>query len=252
MKVDKMLREWRVTYQEELAQLRAEEKKVIAKAVAKMKGKAKERAAAKAVVKAAMKAAYKKVELPCVSGIYHRYLEYIPNMILLKGSFYTHGGIKKNSNTYIQVDPVIFAGKDILFQAQDEFILFLILGDMPAELRDPLERSIEICLGGTSEKPVLYDIRSPEEIAKFISIHFQWYARMCQKGTGAPKHVHPWFLKREGVTKTNHTQIVPYESREMLDHYEEYNALCMALERIFTWIEQKLKVYLGDIYDEIT
>ncbi|KAM5534226.1 hypothetical protein V8D89_012133 [Ganoderma adspersum] len=401
-----MLREWRVTYQEELAQLRAEEKKAMAKAVAKVKGKAKERAAAKAAVKAVMKAAYEKVELPCVSGIYRHYLEHIPNVILvgmfrawvgrgyrlaalaggvssifsghildayglpgdvhcsdlkltdamfnaldhcdfklidrdwgawmgefpsrddveslrppvpyfdiqcaLLGApssaplsspsssdpslpadaereaadgltgFQSRGNVRaqeelanritivtnfnpsvktntdrhhatkadqpadvdsladqvseRTSLNHHNLSTLTISRKDVLFQAQDESILFLILGDMPAELRDPLERSIEICLGGTSEKPVLRDVRSPEEIAEFISIHFQWYARMCQKGMDAPKHVHSWFLKHEAVTKTNHT-------RKMLDHYEEYNALCVALER--------LKVHLGDVYDEI-
>ena len=83
-----MLREWRITYQEELAQVRAEEKKAIVKAVGKVKGKgkmkAKERAAAKAAVKAAMKAVYESMEQPSVSGIYRRYLEHIPNVILVR------------------------------------------------------------------------------------------------------------------------------------------------------------------------
>ena len=85
---------------------------------------------------------------------------------------------------------LISSSKDVLFQAKDDSILLLILGDMPADLRDRLERSIEICLGGTSDKPVLQDVRTPEEIGDFISIHFQWYARMCQKvSCSAPKTI---------------------------------------------------------------
>ncbi|KAM5540498.1 hypothetical protein V8D89_005956 [Ganoderma adspersum] len=161
----------------------------------------------------------------------------------LRNKFYTKFGIKKNRNTYVRVNPDIFAGKDMCFEVQDQSILFLILGEMLAELRDPLEQSIEMCLGGTSSKPVLQEISTPDDMAEFITIHFQWYARMCQKGTDTPKQVHPWFLKREGIKITNHKQMVPYESRKMLDHYEEYNALCLALEG--------LKVHLGDIYEEI-
>ncbi|KAI1785140.1 hypothetical protein LXA43DRAFT_900434, partial [Ganoderma leucocontextum] len=72
------------------------------------------------------------------------------------------------------------------------------------------------------------------------------------QGNDAPKHIHPWFLRRAGVQRTNHMQMVPYESREMLDHYEEYDALCHALEQVFSWIEQKVHlVHLGDLYYEL-
>ncbi|KAI1788744.1 fungal-specific transcription factor domain-containing protein [Ganoderma leucocontextum] len=165
--------------------------------------------------------------------------------------FYTDFGIKKNKNAYVRVDPALLADKDVLFQAQDKSIVCLILGDMPSDLREPLERNIEMCLGGSSDHPVLQDIRTPQDMAEFITIHFQHYARMCQKGGEAPQHIHPWFLRRAEVSRTNHRQMVAYESREMLDNYEEYDALCLALEQVFTWIERKLKVHLGDLYDEI-
>ncbi|KAI1785027.1 hypothetical protein LXA43DRAFT_860474, partial [Ganoderma leucocontextum] len=71
------------------------------------------------------------------------------------------------------------------------------------------------------------------------------------QGTDTPKRIHPWYLKRAGVARTNHTQMAPYESKEMLDNFEEYDALCNALEQVFAWVENKLKAHLGDLYYEI-
>ncbi|PIL34484.1 hypothetical protein GSI_03261 [Ganoderma sinense ZZ0214-1] len=164
---------------------------------------------------------------------------------------YSKFGIKRDKNAYVRLDPAVFAGKDVLIQAQDKSLLCLILGNMPPELRESLEQNIEICLGGTSDKPVLENIRTPQDMADFITIHFQHYARMGLKGTDAPQNVHPWFLERAKASKTNYRQMLPYESREMLDHYEEYDALCVALEQVFSWIDQKLKAHLGDLYDDI-
>ncbi|KAI1782301.1 hypothetical protein LXA43DRAFT_862601, partial [Ganoderma leucocontextum] len=72
------------------------------------------------------------------------------------------------------------------------------------------------------------------------------------QGSDAPKHVHPWFLKRAGVARTNHTQMTPYESKEMLDNFVEYDALCNALDQVFAWIEKKVRSTLGCICEVLS
>ncbi|KAI1790415.1 hypothetical protein LXA43DRAFT_1062202 [Ganoderma leucocontextum] len=172
-------------------------------------------------------------------------------------SFYSEDGIKSAPNSYVRVAPSIFAGlltassKDVLFEGQDDSFLCLILGDMPTALRESLERNVETCMGARSTQPLLRHIQSPDELAEFVTVHFSHYMRMGQDGFDTPKHIHPWFLKCAGVARTNHTQMTPYESKEMLDNFVEYDALCNALDQVFAWIEKKLKAHLGNLYYEI-
>ncbi|PIL36998.1 hypothetical protein GSI_00690 [Ganoderma sinense ZZ0214-1] len=161
----------------------------------------------------------------------------------LQNTFYSRGGIKSTKNSYVRVAPSIFEGKDVLIEGRDSSLLCLILGDMPADLRQSLELSIETCMGARSSQPLLRPIQSPDKLAEFVTVHFSHYMRMGQDGYDAPRHVHPWFLKRTGVARTNHAQMTPYESKEMLDNFVEYDALCNALDQ--------LRAHLGDLYFEI-
>ena len=77
-----MLKEWQVTYREELAQVRAEEKKAKAKAKGKARTRTRARATARALKK--VKKAKETIERPSVTGIYRRHLQHIPNVIQVR------------------------------------------------------------------------------------------------------------------------------------------------------------------------
>ncbi|KAI1784563.1 hypothetical protein LXA43DRAFT_1101239 [Ganoderma leucocontextum] len=51
---------------------------------------------------------------------------------------------------------------------------------MPVPLRRSLEQSIETCMRATSDNVHLRDIRSPDDLAEFITVHFSHYMRMGQ------------------------------------------------------------------------
>ena len=78
-----MLREWQVTYKEQLAEVKAAEKR--AKLRVETRGKTRAaiaRARAKATNTA--KKAQDKIERPSVTGIYRRHLQHIPNVIQVR------------------------------------------------------------------------------------------------------------------------------------------------------------------------
>jgi hypothetical protein len=65
---------------------------------------------------------------------------------------------------------------------------------------------------------------------------------IIQQGEGAPPEVHPLLLRRKGVSRTNHYQLVPRVSKELTDNIQEYANLCNAFEEFFFWVEEKVCV----------
>ena len=64
------------------------------------------------------------------------------------------------------------------------------------------------------------------------------------QGNGAPTDVHPHNLRVAGASRTNYSQLLPYPSREMVEHADLYRRLMTNFGDLFEWIENAVsKLY---------
>ena len=61
------------------------------------------------------------------------------------------------------------------------------------------------------------------------------------KGDEAPEHVHPLYLRDKDGKRTNHSQFLPTESRELFDNEHSYDVLCDTLEEVFKWLAVQVR-----------
>ncbi|RDX47707.1 hypothetical protein OH76DRAFT_1353787 [Lentinus brumalis] len=87
---------------------------------------------------------------------------------------------------------------------------------------------------------------------KFGAIHFSYYCRNATKADDAPRDAHPLTLKIVGKSRVNYTQMVPYESKELRMHEEEYRNLCSCFQALFEWIEEKLRRFFPGLVKKIS
>jgi hypothetical protein len=64
---------------------------------------------------------------------------------------------------------------------------------------------------------------------------------MFMQGDDAPNNIHPHYLAREDVSRTNHTQTLPYPSRDILEHSQLYGNILEAFGELFEWIDQVVR-----------
>jgi hypothetical protein len=74
-----------------------------------------------------------------------------------------------------------------------------------------------------------------------LSINRCLYSNFFIQGHDAPVGVHPKFLRRDGASRTNHSQLIPRVAKELMEHTREYDNLCNAFEELFAWINEKVR-----------
>lgn len=62
------------------------------------------------------------------------------------------------------------------------------------------------------------------------------------KGEGAPEDIHPNFIRKQGVSRVNHTQRAPHPSEEMINDPEETELLAEFVQVITTFIEHHVRI----------
>ena len=62
------------------------------------------------------------------------------------------------------------------------------------------------------------------------------------QGHAAPRNVQPIMLNRSGRTRTNHSQFIPYMSKDVTDHAPVYHAAKKLLHDVFDWLAEKVCV----------
>ncbi|KIJ12218.1 hypothetical protein PAXINDRAFT_83281 [Paxillus involutus ATCC 200175] len=83
----------------------------------------------------------------------------------------------------------------------------------------------------------------------FDAIHCSWYNHHATQGDDAPDDVQACFLEKEGCSRTNHAQIVPYISAELRDHEELYQHVIKTFKALFEWVRQELERHLPEEYE---
>ncbi|KAI9058422.1 hypothetical protein FKP32DRAFT_1680827 [Trametes sanguinea] len=166
-------------------------------------------------------------------------------------SFYDPEGVKA-PRQYCRIDENIFSQANLKLTASDGSLLLFVAGDLPDYIREALELQLETALGGDDSNPFLRDIQDPKESGQeFSCLHFAFWSRNATQGHNVPRDLHPMTLKQSVKSRTNHHQMMPYLSKELILNQEVYNNLCDAFEDLFIWLERKLRAQLPEFYSEL-
>ncbi|KAG6823503.1 hypothetical protein H0H92_010009, partial [Tricholoma furcatifolium] len=85
----------------------------------------------------------------------------------------------------------------------------------------------------------LFDDESNRLNYTFLALHFSYYNRYCENGTGAPKNVHPDFLCNAPCKKGHHGQRCPWASKETKKLFEQYDLLAEFLQDLFDFVRDQ-------------
>ena len=65
------------------------------------------------------------------------------------------------------------------------------------------------------------------------------------QGTGAPAGVHPDRLRKANVSRVNHTQRTPHESRDIATDTQEFQILTSIMEDLMDFIQANVSTFSG-------
>ncbi|KAH9905523.1 uncharacterized protein B0H18DRAFT_824077, partial [Fomitopsis serialis] len=82
---------------------------------------------------------------------------------------------------------------------------------------------------------------------QFQAVHFSWYNRHATRGDDVPQDVHPMLLGKKDL-RTNYSQMLPYTSKDMLEHADTYHNLQVVFDNVFTWVAEQVQTTLPDEY----
>ncbi|KAA1473696.1 hypothetical protein DENSPDRAFT_752236, partial [Dentipellis sp. KUC8613] len=125
----------------------------------------------------------------------------------------------------------------------DGTLMAFINTSMPPGMRARLLSNVHACFK-------LHDCDTEKENnPNFDAFHFSWYNRSVTSGRNAPENVHPLFLRKEGASRTNYSQMTPYLSADAKKHAELLEEMKIIFEEVFQWIEQELQDKLPREYE---
>lgn len=67
------------------------------------------------------------------------------------------------------------------------------------------------------------------------------------QGHDVPVDAHPMLIEREDTSRTNYSQMLPYESREKTKHMKLYNNLNRIFARVFEWISVQVSIRMVSV-----
>ncbi|KAH9841965.1 uncharacterized protein C8Q71DRAFT_686635, partial [Rhodofomes roseus] len=133
----------------------------------------------------------------------------------------------------------------------DGSLIACILPHMPEDMRRMLTVHLKACFEDEPENLEETDSSSQGERYSFPALHFSWYNRHGTRGHDVPVDAHPMLIEREDTSRTNYSQMLPYESREKTKHMKLYNNLNRIFARVFEWIAGQIKDVLRMDYDDL-
>ncbi|KAI0055056.1 hypothetical protein BV25DRAFT_1816167 [Artomyces pyxidatus] len=166
----------------------------------------------------------------------------------LKLRNYYRGGIRSDPFTYMSIPPeVVDATEDhaLRLDCADGSLLAFISTAMPQHLKDRLTDSLLACFAGR-QSLVPTNSTSSGESFRFQALHFSWYNRHCTQANNAPTDISPLELENINASRTNHSQLVPYVSKEMRDEEELYQLVKALFREVFEWINTMVATCLPE------
>ncbi|KAG2083089.1 uncharacterized protein F5147DRAFT_660271 [Suillus discolor] len=183
-------------------------------------------------------------------------------------------GSSEDTDTYLRIPMDAFQGALDLRNADDSLMAF-VCPTLPESIRSNLLSSFLACFDGNEVLCVRklkddfhaddcqdqdtqiehHDSVTLEKVAEkvlkssFHCLHFSIWNRYATKGDQAPTDIHPHYMSREDVSRTNHSQTLPYQSRDILEHQQLYNNILLAFGELFEWIDDVIKECLPTEYE---
>ncbi|EPS93099.1 hypothetical protein FOMPIDRAFT_1085773, partial [Fomitopsis schrenkii] len=117
---------------------------------------------------------------------------------------------------------------------------------MPTDMKCTLTERFVTCF----ESDPLYtriEASDPLELP-YETLHFSWYNHHCTQGHDAPQDTLPRMMKRTGLSRTNHGQLIPYTSSDIANNAQIYDSLKRVLNDVFAWLDQKARYMLPHEY----
>ncbi|KAF7986944.1 hypothetical protein HWV62_12757 [Athelia sp. TMB] len=138
---------------------------------------------------------------------------------------------------YIGVPSTILEGHTLRVEDASGDLVALVVTH--ASLLPSLRAKLDVLMAElqTAFPGELYAVdTAADPLSKFLALHFTWYNKFSEKGTGAPGDVHPGELLREGALKVNWGQREPRESAEIRNHPSLYKQVTSIMEDILVFI----------------
>ncbi|KAJ7506098.1 hypothetical protein B0H11DRAFT_1904009 [Mycena galericulata] len=151
-----------------------------------------------------------------------------------------HKGGVKTSDVYLLIDSGICDGKILHIRGADNKFLCLLATNLTDHL--PHNNMFLSQVSSVMFGEVFKDLSNRLDFS-YLAWHCSMYARYGEKGLGAPKDVHPHFIRKKGKARVNHGQRVPRPSKEMQDRPEEAELLSELIQLITTIVEHHVRSF---------
>ncbi|KAG1879954.1 uncharacterized protein F5891DRAFT_921684, partial [Suillus fuscotomentosus] len=157
-----------------------------------------------------------------------------------------HKGIKRTQDAYLRIPMHIIPNHHLELRNADGSLMAFVSTALPAHIRSTLEVNLLAAL----ESPDLL-VETDTQLhgsQTFQAMHLSWYNRHCTSGHKAPTNVQPWLLEKEGM-RTNHSQVIPYLSKDLHQHRRIYHTISKLYEELFEWVRKLMETYLQEEFE---
>ncbi|KAG0693114.1 hypothetical protein DFH29DRAFT_763487, partial [Suillus ampliporus] len=157
-------------------------------------------------------------------------------------------GSSKDTNTYLHISMDAFQGQvnALDLRNADDSLMAFICPTLPESIRSNLLSSFLACFDGN-------------EVLRMRKLKDDFHTDDCQDqdtqiehhdgGDQAPTDIHPHYMSREDVSRTNHSQTLPCQSRDILEHQQLYDNILLVFGELFEWIDDVIKECLPTEYE---
>ncbi|KAG1719211.1 hypothetical protein EDD22DRAFT_791784, partial [Suillus occidentalis] len=147
----------------------------------------------------------------------------------------------RTEDRYLRIPMSILQGSGLDLRNSDNSLMAFVCPSLPEVIRRGLTSSLLACFDG---KEALQMQRKQDFLDDQDSDD-------APEGADAPTHIHPHEMARVDVTRTNHTQCLPYASKDILEHQQLYSNVLAAFGELFEWLEHAMKTHLPEEYEVI-
>ncbi|KAJ6535545.1 hypothetical protein B0H19DRAFT_1322533 [Mycena capillaripes] len=156
---------------------------------------------------------------------------------------------QRKDDSYLMIAPEIAEGRVLTIRDNNDGLVAMVITNI-SETLPHLEETATTMMSAILEGEV-YEVDSSLGDHQYCATHKTIWSRYMEQGDGAPEDVHPNFVQKEGVQKTNYSQRAPLPSQEMKEEPEETEQLSEFIQLVTLIIELHLKKHLKKEYDHI-
>ncbi|KAG2357522.1 hypothetical protein BDR07DRAFT_1380057 [Suillus spraguei] len=159
------------------------------------------------------------------------------------------GSIRKDGQ-YLHISHGAVENQDVKFVDKDGKFLGLWISQTSPIINDRLQQLQDYLHVEMPSQMIPID-SSLNPGGTFTTMHFGYFTRYGEQGTGAPIGIHPDLLHKTGRSRVNHMQRIPYASSTIHANQEQYSILAEIIQDICRLIAQAIEKYLPDVYSRL-